>query len=49
LEATNAYYSEMKRLGLDINRETDAYKIYQKWLHVRETFSIKETFSKKDS
>ncbi len=26
----------MEHLDLDINRETEAYKIYQKWLLVRE-------------
>ena len=37
LEAAHAYYMEMERLSLDINRESEAYKIYQEWLHVRET------------
>ena len=32
LEAAHAYYTEMEHLGLDINKETEAYKIYQKWL-----------------
>ena len=36
MEAAHAYYQEMERLELDINRETEAYKIYQRWLHVRE-------------
>ncbi len=36
IEAAHAYYTEMERLDLDINRETEAYKIYQKWLQVRE-------------
>ena len=36
MEAAHAYYTEMERLVLDINRETEAYKIYQKWLPVRE-------------
>ena len=36
MEAAHAYYQEMERLGLDINQETEAYKIYQNWLHVRE-------------
>jgi hypothetical protein len=35
LEAAHAYYSKMEELGLDINKETAAYKIYQKWLRVR--------------
>ncbi len=28
MEAAHAYYQEMERLGLDINQETEAYKIY---------------------
>jgi hypothetical protein len=36
MEAAHAYYTEIERFGLEINRETEAYKIYQKWLQVRE-------------
>ena len=36
MEAAHAYYTEIERFGLEINRETEAYKIYQNWLHVRE-------------
>ena len=35
LEAAHTYYSKMEELGLDINKETEAYKIYQKYLRVR--------------
>jgi|GEM_PF-1335592 hypothetical protein len=37
LEAAHGYYGEMERLNLDINKQTEAYNIYQSWLHVRET------------
>jgi len=36
LEAANAYYSECEKLGLDINKETPEWRIYQKWLQVKE-------------
>lgn len=35
LEAAHAYYSKMEELGLDINQETAAYKIYSRWLNVK--------------
>lgn len=35
LEAAHAYYSECEKLGLDINKETPEYRIYQKWLGVK--------------
>ncbi len=34
MEAAHAHYTEMQHLKLDINQETEAYKIYQKWLRV---------------
>jgi len=39
LEAADAYYSKMEELGLEINKETEAYKIYQRWLETREFLS----------
>ena len=53
LEAAHAYYTKMVELGLDINKETDAYKIYERWLKVKE-FSdailrtIFEDYNKRD-
>lgn len=32
LEAANAYYQKMEELGREINKETAAYKRYEKWL-----------------
>ena len=29
----------MEELGLEINKETEAYKIYQRWLETREFLS----------
>jgi hypothetical protein len=36
LEAAHAYYTKMEELGLDINKETEAYNIYARWLNVKE-------------
>ena len=36
MEAAHAYYTKMEELGLDINKETEAYNIYARWLNVKE-------------
>lgn len=36
LEAAHAYYSKCEELNLDINKETPEYRIYQRWLNVKE-------------
>lgn len=35
LEAAHAYYTRMEELGQDINKETLAYKTYEKWLQLK--------------
>lgn len=35
LEAAHAYYSFLEENNLDVNKETAAYKIYQRWLNVK--------------
>ena len=37
LEAAHKYYIKMNELGRDINKETEAFKRYKKWLNLKKT------------
>lgn len=37
MEAADAYYRKLQSLGYDVNTQTEAYKLYQNWLHINQT------------